>query len=169
MALGIVRRHSRESRPERRSVERRVYVKAAPRDVWSTLHDTALDRELFAELTMDAPPPSWPAAGSIRAGEIRLGLLRTAVHVESLEARPERAFRLAILADGFSIEWSWQMERLAGGTRVIHGGSFETSDRWTGVLVRLGRESVGNLAEEHLRALKARAEPRTGVASGPAA
>jgi hypothetical protein len=61
------------------------------------------------------------------------------------------------------------MEPLAGGTRVIHDGSFETRDRWTGVLVRLGRESIGTLAEGHLRALKGLAETASGEAAGPAA
>jgi hypothetical protein len=61
------------------------------------------------------------------------------------------------------------MEPLAGGTRVVHDGSFETSDRWAGVLVRLGRDSIDGLAEEHLRALKNRAETQAGAATGPAA
>jgi hypothetical protein len=61
------------------------------------------------------------------------------------------------------------MEPLAGGTRVIHDGSFQTTDRWAGVLVRLGRESIDAIAEAHLRALKERAEASAGEAAGPAA
>jgi hypothetical protein len=169
MATIIGPRSNGDRRSGRRFVERRVYVRASPRDVWASLHDTTTARSLFPELTMAPPQPSWPAAGSSRAGEIRLGLLRTTVHVESLEARPASAFRLAIVAAGFAIEWGWRMEPLAGGTRVIHDGSFETSDRWAGVLVRLGRDSIGGLAEEHLRALKTRSEIQAGAATGPAA
>jgi hypothetical protein len=170
MAAGIIGPRSEgDRRSGRRFVERRVYVRAAPREVWAALHDAATARGLFPELSMAPPQPSWPAAGSSRAGEIRLGLLRTSVHVESLEARPASAFRLAIVAAGFAIEWGWRMEPLAGGTRVSHDGSFETSDRWAGVLVRLGRDSIGGLAEEHLRALKTRAETQAGAATGPAA
>lgn len=55
------------------------------------------------------------------------------------------------------------------GTRVVHEGSFETTDRLAGILVRLGRESIGAITEEHLRALKGRAESAAGEATGPAA
>jgi uncharacterized protein YndB with AHSA1/START domain len=150
-------------------VERRVYIKAAPRRVWTTLHDPAGLSRLFAELTFGPADPSWPAAGSSRDGEAHLGLLRTAVRIESQEARPERAFRLVAVAAGFTIDWTWRMEALAGGTRVIHTGTFEARDRLAGVLVRLGRESIGNLAEAHLRALKSRAEAGAEALSGPAA
>ena len=76
---------------------------------------------------------------------------------------------MVVAAASVAIEWGWRMEPLAGGTRVIHDGAFETTDRWAGVLVRLGRESIGALAEEHLRALKARSETHAGEAAGPAA
>ena len=72
-------------------------------------------------------------------------------------------------APGFEIGWSWSLEPLAGGTRVVHEGWFETYDRWAGVLVRLGRESIGQLADDHLRALKELAETPREVAAGPAA
>jgi carbon monoxide dehydrogenase subunit G len=153
----------------RRTVERRVYVRASPRRVWATLHDPDLVRALFAELSVGPADPSWPAAGSLRTGEAHLGLLRTAVRIESIEARPLTAFGIVVAASSFAIEWGWRMEPLAGGTRVIHNGAFETTDRWAGVLVRLGRESIGAIAEAHLRALKARAEQGAGEAAGPAA
>ena len=87
-----------------------------------------------------------------------------------MEARPDSTFRLAIVAPEFEIGWAWRLESLAGGTRVIHDGWFETRDRWAGVLVRLGRESIGQLAEAHLRALKEFAEATTRRrAAGPAA
>ena len=88
----------------------------------------------------------------------RLGLLRDAAWVESLEARPESSFRLRVTGSGFDSEWSWRLEPVAGGTRVIHGATFEPFDRWTGILVRLGRSSLGSRVEAHLRALKERAE-----------
>jgi hypothetical protein len=124
---------------------------------------------MLGELSLGTADPSWPAAGSVRHGEAHLGLLRTAVRVESLEARPQTTSRLVVDAASFSIEWGWRLEAVAGGTRVIHDGTFDTSDRWAGVLVRLGRESIGGLAESHLRALKERAETEVGEAAGPAA
>jgi uncharacterized protein YndB with AHSA1/START domain len=153
----------------RRDVERRVYIRASPRRVWATLHDPDLVQALFAELTVGSADPSWPAAGSSRIGEAHLGLLRTAVRIESVEARPLTAFGIVVAASSFAIGWDWRMEPLAGGTRVIHQGAFETTDRWAGVLVRLGRESIGAIAEAHLRALKERAEQGAGEAAGPAA
>ncbi|MFL5727084.1 MAG: SRPBCC family protein [Chloroflexota bacterium] len=171
MAFGTIQRGPRPPGHDdgRRSVERRGWVKASPRRVWTTLHDEAALDRLFAELSLRDGEPSWPAAGSGRGGEVHLGLLRTAVHVESLEARPDTAFALAIVAPGFEIGWSWCLEPLAGGTRVVHDGWFETHDRWAGVLVRLGRESIGELADAHLRALKELAETPSEVAAGPAA
>jgi hypothetical protein len=171
MAAGIVHRSSRDGgdTPGSNYVERRVYIHASPRRVWATLHDPEQLPALFAELAIGPADPSWPAAGSSRTGEAHLGLLRTDVRIESLEARPLTTFRIAVVAASFVIEWGWWMEPLAGGTRVIHDGSFETTDRWAGVLVRLGRESIGGIAEAHLRALKERSEDRAGEAAGPAA
>ena len=100
---------------------------------------------------------------------MHLGLLRTAVNVESLEAWPDTAFGITVFAPEFEIGWSWRLEPLAGGTRVIHDGWFETSDRWAGVLVRLGRESIGQLADNHLRVLKELAETSAEATAGPAA
>jgi hypothetical protein len=170
MATGTLGRPSegRRHTPGPSRVERRVYVRASPRRVWATLHDPDLAC-LFAELTIGPADPSWPAAGSSRPGEAHLGLLRTAVRIESVEARPQTAFAMVVAAASFAIEWGWRMEPVAGGTRVVHDGTFETSDRWAGVLVRLGRESIGTLAEAHLRALKERAEAPAGEAAGPAA
>jgi hypothetical protein len=170
MAAGMIQRPSdRERSADRRQVERRVYIKASPREVWATLHDSEFAAALFEELALGPADPSWPAAGSARSGEAHLGLLRTAVRVESLEARPQSRFRVAVVARSFVIDWGWQMEPRAGGTRVIHNGTFQTTDRLAGVLVRLGRDSIGGLAEAHLRALKEKAEGISGEAAGPAA
>jgi len=55
---------------------------------------------------------------------------------------------------------------MAGGTRVVHAATFEPFDRWTGLLVRLGRASLGSRVETHLRVLKERSEAAQR-ASGP--
>jgi hypothetical protein len=65
---------------------------------------------------------------------------------------------LRVTASGFDSEWSWRLEPVAGGTRVIHAANFEPFDRWTGILVRFGRASLASRVEAHLRVLKERAE-----------
>ena len=149
--------------PER-IVERRVFVQATPRVVWATLHDPAATAMLFPELRLGPAVPSWPAAATTRTASARVGLLRESAQVESLEARPESVFRMRISATGFESEWSWRLEPVAGGTRVIHAATFEPNDRWAGILVRLGRHSLAARVEAHLRALKERAE-RSPIAS----
>lgn len=141
-----------------RTVERRVFVHASPRTVWATLHDPAATALLFPELRLGPAAPTWPAAATTRSARARLGLLRDAARVESLEARPDARFRLRVTASGFDSQWSWRLEPVAGGTRVIHGATFEPFDRWTGILVRLGRASLATRVETHLRVLKERAE-----------
>ncbi len=143
---------------ESRAVERRVFVHASPRTVWATLHDPAATSALFPELHLGPAVPTWPAAATTRTARARLGLLRDLARVESLEARPDSSFRLRVTASGFDSEWSWRLEPVAGGTRVIHAASFEPFDRWTGILVRLGRASLASRVEAHLRVLKERAE-----------
>jgi carbon monoxide dehydrogenase subunit G len=141
-----------------RVVERRVFMQASPRTVWAVLHDPAASAALFPELRLGPAAPSWPAAATTRTASTRLGLLREAARVESLEARPESVFRLRVTGSGFESEWSWRLEPVAGGTRVIHAASFEPVDRWTVILVRLGRRSLEARVEAHLRALKERSE-----------
>ena len=163
MAIGIgggaARRGSRGAAPEtERAVERRVFVHASPRTVWATLHDPAATAALFPELHLGPALPAWPAAATTRPARARLGLLRDAARVESLEARPDARFRLRVTASGFDSEWSWRLEPVAGGTRLIHAATFEPFDRWTGILVRLGRASLASRVEAHLRVLKERAE-----------
>ena len=140
------------------AVERRVFVMAAPRTVWATLHDPAATASLFPEVRLGPALPAWPAAATTRPARARLGLLRDAARVESLEARPESRFRVRVTGSGFDSEWSWRLEPVAGGTRVIHAATFEPFDRWTGILVRLGRASLASRVEAHLRELKERAE-----------
>jgi hypothetical protein len=145
-------------------VERRVFVHASPRVVWTTLHDPALSDDLFPEVRLGPASPSWPAAATTRTAHTRLGLLRETAWVESLEARPESRFRLRVTGSGFDSEWSWVLEPVAGGTRVIHAATFEPFDRWTGILVRFGRAPLASRVEAHLRSLKEHAERPTSSA-----
>jgi carbon monoxide dehydrogenase subunit G len=145
-------------RTERGAVERRVFVHATPRTVWATLHDPAATAALFPELRLGPAAPPWPAAATTRSARASLGLLRDSARVESLEARPDSRFRLRVTASGFDSEWSWRLDPVAGGTRVVHAATFEPFDRWTGILVRLGRASLASRVETHLRVLKERAE-----------
>ena len=156
-----------EGASEPGAVERRVFVNATPREVWATLHDPALTNVLFPELRLGPAAPPWPAAATTRSAHARLGLLRDEARVESLEARPDSRFRVRVTGSGFDSEWSWRLEPVAGGTRVIHAATFEPFDRWTGLLVRLGRASLGSRVETHLRVLKERAE-LTQRSSSPA-
>jgi len=142
-------------------VERRVFVHASPRVVWATLHDPALTEMLFPEVRLGPASPSWPAAATTRTAVTRIGLLREDARVESLEARPESRFRLRVTGSGFDSEWAWVLEPVSGGTRVIHAATFEPFDRWTGILVRLGRASLASRVEAHLQALKEQSERPT--------
>lgn len=151
-----------------RLVERRVFIQAAPRTVWSVLHDPGTSSELFPELRLGPAAPSWPAAATTRTARAHLGLLRELAHVESLEARPDSVFRLRVTGSGFESEWAWRLEAMAGGTRVIHAATFEPIDRWTVILLRLGRHSLEARVESHLRALKERSE-RAERSQDPAA
>ena len=142
-------------------VERRVFVHASPRVVWSTLLDPDLTDELFPEVRLGPASPGWPAAATTRTAQTRIGLLRESARAESLEARPGSRFRLRLTGSDFDSEWSWVLEPVAGGTRVIHAATFDPFDRWTGILVRLGRASLASRVEAHLRGLKAHAERPT--------
>ncbi|MEJ7748653.1 MAG: SRPBCC family protein [Candidatus Limnocylindrales bacterium] len=139
-------------------VERRVFVQAPPRTVWRTLHDPGCVALIYPELRLGPAAPSWPAASITRSARVRVGFLREQARVESLEARPESTFRLRATGSGFESEWVWRLEPVAGGTRVVHQGSFEPIDRWSSILVRLGRATLASRVEGHLRTLKERSE-----------
>lgn len=141
-----------------RDVQRRVFVRASPRAVWATLHDAGAATAIHPDLRLGPAEPTWPAASTTRSAEIRIGLLRDRARVESLEVRPDALFRFRIIGQGFMSEWSWRLEPVAGGTRVVHSATFDAVDRWTEVLVRLGRSSLSARVEHHLRGLKEQAE-----------
>lgn len=141
------------------SIERRTYVKAEPRAVWATLHDAAAQDVLYPELSLGPPASSWPAAGATRPARLRLGLLRTSVRLESLEARPETRFRTILVGDGIQLERSWVLEPGAGGgTRVVARAELWTVGRSVAALVRFGRGSAATIVETNLRILKEMAE-----------
>ncbi len=95
--------------------------------VWATLHDPAAQDVLYPELRLGPAAASWPAAGATRPARLRLGLLRTSVRLESLEARPESRFRWILVGDGIRLERSWAIETgAAGGTRVIAVADLQT-------------------------------------------
>jgi hypothetical protein len=81
---GPTRTRSRRLDPG--AVERRVFIYASPRVVWATLHDPANSAALFPQLRLEPPTPDWPAAAATRRAVTRVGLLRDAAWVESLEA-----------------------------------------------------------------------------------
>jgi hypothetical protein len=140
-------------------VERRTYIHASPLAVWAALHDPASAVALFPGLVPGPAEPAWPAASATRTVEVRFGLLRECARAESLEARPAARFRMRVTASGFSADWIWSLDAaMGGGTRVIHGETFDPFDPWTGILVRLGRGSLADRVEGHLRVLKERAE-----------
>ena len=172
MAVGTGSDRTRGRPPRRPSesaaVERRVFVHASPRTVWATLHDPGATNALFPELHLGPAAPAWPAAATTRSAQARLGLLSDVARVESLEARPDARFRVRVTASGFDSEWSWRLEPVAGGTRVIHAATFEPFDRWTGILVSLGRASLASRVEAHLRTLKERAEAAEREVNPPA-
>src|SRR5258708_4166822 len=102
MAIGIGRQSGAgEPRPEsRRTVDGGVYVGVSRGWGGAALREPQAFSHLFPELSLGPAGPSWPAGGAERYGEAHLGLLRVPVRVESLEARPNRAFRLAVVGEG---------------------------------------------------------------------
>jgi len=161
MAIGPFR-SERRLRPhapgDARQVERRVFVNAPPRAVWAALHEPSNLAALFPELQLGPAEPAWPAAAARRSCRARLGLLRDAAIAESLEARPQATFRLRVTGGAFRSDRRWRLEARAGGTLVVHDAVLEPGDRITEWLIRLGRDSLSERVETHLRALKEVAE-----------
>jgi carbon monoxide dehydrogenase subunit G len=143
-------------------------VNASPRIVWATLHDPANARALFPQLRLEEPAPDWPAAASMRLAETRVGLLRDSARVESLEARPQSSFAIRVMGAGFSGEFRWWFEPLAGGTRVVHEATFDPHDRWAGFLMKVGGGTLATRVEHHLRTLKERSEAAERRGPSPA-
>ena len=102
------------------------------------------------------------AAGARRAARLRLGPLPLGAQLESLEARPERLFRVGIAGSAIVGERRWELAPAAGGTRVACAVHLEGRSRLGRALLRLERRSIGPRLEAELATLKriAEANPR---------
>lgn len=140
------------------AVERRLFIDAPPAAVWFALHDPA--RALGSDILLALAPagPDWPAAGARRAGRLRLGPVPLGAEVESLEARPERRFRVGITSAAMVGERRWEMAPAAGGTRVACAVHLEGRSRIGRAILRLERRALGPRLEAELAALKRDAE-----------
>ncbi len=145
------------------AVERRLFVDAPPAAVWLALHDPARAAGQDTILALDPAGPDWPAAGARRSAHLRLGPLPISAQVESLEARPQRRFRVGILGSTIVGERRWEMAPAAGGTRVACSVHLEGRSRIGRAVLRLERRALGPRLEAELAALKRVAEgvPRT--------
>lgn len=142
----------------RDAVERRLFVDAPPAAVWIALHDPARPPSADILVALDPAGPDWPAAGARRKGRLRLGPLPLAAEVESLEARPDRRFRVGITGSAIEGERRWELAPAAGGTRVASAVTLRGRSRLGRVLLRLERGAIGPRLEAELAALKRTAE-----------
>jgi hypothetical protein len=144
------------------AVERRLFVDASPAAVWLALHDPARVACSEVILALDPAGPDWPAAGARRTGRLRLGPVPLAAWFESLEARPQRRFRVGIVGRAIVGERRWELAPAAGGTRVACAVHLEGRSRIGRAVLRLERRALGPRLEAELAALKrnAESEPR---------
>lgn len=140
------------------AVERRLFVDAPPAVVWRAIHDPARAPGSELLLALDPAGPDWPAAGARRTGRLRLGPVPLGAEVESLEARPERRFRVGISGSAIAGERRWELAPAAGGTRVACSVHLEGRSRFGRALLRLERRALGPRLEAELAALKRVAE-----------
>lgn len=147
------------------AVERRLFVDAPPAAVWLALHDPARAGALDVLVALGPAGPDWPAAGARRTGRLRLGPLPLGAEVESLEARPERRFRVGIAGSAVVGERRWEMAPAAGGTRVASAVHLEGRSRIGRAVLRFERRAIGPCLEAELAALKRLAETAPGRAS----
>jgi hypothetical protein len=140
------------------AVERRLFVDAPPAAVWLALHDPVRTPGTDMILALDPAGPDWPAAGARRTGRLRLGPVPLGAELESLEARPERRFRVAIAGAAIVGERRWELAPAAGGTRVACAVHLEGRSRIGRAVLRLERGALGPRLEAELVALKRIAE-----------
>ncbi len=140
------------------AVERRMFVDAPPAAVWLALHDPARAPGTDILLSLDPAGPDWPAAGARRKGRLRLGPVPIGAELESLEARPQRRFRVGITGSAIVGERRWEMAPAAGGTRVACAVHLEGRSRIGRAILRLERRALGPRLEAELAALKRVAE-----------
>jgi hypothetical protein len=143
------------------AVERRLFVDASPAAVWLALHDAARGPGADILLALDPAGPDWPAAGARRTGRLRLGPVPLGAEVESLEARPQRRFRVGITGSAIVGERRWELAPAAGGTRVACSVHLEGRSRIGRAILRLERRALGPRLEAELAALKSFAESST--------
>ena len=142
----------------RDAIERRLFVDAPPAAVWLALHDPA--RALATDAILAAKPagPDWPAVGARRGARLRLGPVPLGAELESLEARPQRWFRVAIVGPSVVGERRWELAPAAGGTRVACAVHLEGRSRIGRAVLRLERRAIAPRLEAELAALKRIAE-----------
>ncbi len=137
---------------------------APPDAVWRALVDPVSGSEMIPEASLGVPTgTSWPAAGSHRPARLRIGLLSEAGRATSMEARPGATFWLRVESPSLWTDWTWRLESVSGGTRVVHVGAISARGRLTAVLVRLGRRDLGAIVDEHLAAVSREVRRASGV------
>jgi len=147
------------------AVERRLFVDAPPAAVWLAIHDPARISATDLLLALDPAGPDWPAAGARRHARLRLGPVALGAELESLEARPQRRFRVGIVGSAIIGERRWELAPAAGGTRVACAVHLEGRSRYGRALLRLERRALGPRLEAELAALKLAAEATSRAAS----
>jgi hypothetical protein len=147
------------------AVERRLFVDAPPAAVWLALHDPDRAAKVDLLLALEPAGPDWPAAGARRHGRLRLGPLPITADLESLEARPQRRFRVGISGSAIVGERRWELAPAAGGTCVASAVHLEGRSRLGRAVLRLERRALGPRLEAELAALKRVAETSTRNAS----
>lgn len=133
-------------------------MKAPVRVVWAALADAGTVTETYPPVRVGPTGPDWPAAGSVRHGNLRIGPLGIDAIVESLEARPRTRLHLRVVAGGLVVDQLWHLAAVAGGTRVVHEVRIASRTGVRRLVIRPGEKSVQDRVERHLAALKGRAE-----------
>jgi len=129
-------------------------VDAAPEAIWRMLVDPERCAQLLPEAGLGEPwSAAWPAAGSQRGAQQRMGLLRERGRATSVEARPGTTFWLRVESPSLQTDWTWRLEPMAGGTRVIHVAALSARGRIAALLVRLGGRDLGTIVERNLSML----------------
>jgi carbon monoxide dehydrogenase subunit G len=147
------------------AVERRLFIDAPPAAVWLAIHDPARAATADLLVALDPAGPDWPAAGARRHGRIRLGPVPLHADVESLEARPQRRFRVGIEGSAVAGERRWELAPAAGGTRVACAVHLVGRSRYGRTILRLERRALGPRLEAELAALKRVVEATARAAS----
>ena len=142
----------------RDAVERRLFVDAPPAAVWMVIHDPTRAEAIDAILSQEPAGPDWPAVGARRRARLRLGPVPFGADLESLEARPERRFRVAIAGAAVVGERRWELAPAAGGTRVSCAVHLQGRNRLGRALMRFERRGIAPRVEAELAAVKRIAE-----------